>query len=141
MALTDADFDRIARALGAEPQREGALVRFSLADPDSGRKLVVEVTPRVDGAEEASTLVSVYSAVAHLQLHGCEAVVASDELGEALFVARAGDRVSGLVVERGAGCSLYANVADRLLTADFTQLPAEVMQSAVVLSLGETLFD
>ena len=141
MALTDADFDRIADALGVRPEREGDLVRFALRDEASGRSLVVEITPTVEGADEAATLISVYSAVAHLQLQGCEAVVASEELGEALFVARAGDRVSGLVVERQAGCSLYANVADRLLSADFTQLPAAVMQSAVILSLGETLFD
>ena len=137
MALSPADFDRIASALDVAPEREGDLVRFSLSDAASGRTLVLEIMPTADDG----SLVTVYSQVAHLQLQGCEAVVASDELGEALFMGREGTRVSGLVVERGAGCSLYANVPERLLTADFTSLAPEVMQSAVVLSLGETMFE
>ena len=136
MARSPADFDRIADALGAAPEREGDLVRFSLADAESGRTLVLEILP---GAEDGA-LVTVYSQVAHLQLQGCEAVVADADLGEALFMGREGTRVSGLVVERGAGCSLYANVTERLLQTDFTRLPAEVMMSAVALSMSETLF-
>lgn len=137
MAVTSADFDRIAAALGVEPEREGEIVRYSLHDAESGRQLVLEVMPETeDGA-----LVTVYSQVAHLQLQGCEAVVASEELGETLFLGREGARVSGLVVERGAGCSLYAGVPERLLSADFMTLRPEVMQAAVVLSLGETMFD
>ena len=133
MALSPADFDRIAQALGVDAERDGDLVRYSLAA--GGRSLVLEVLPETqDGA-----LITVYSQVAHLQLQGCEAVVASEELGEALFLGRDGERVSGLVVEKGAGCSLYANVPESLLSADFTALAPEVMQSAVVLSLGETL--
>jgi hypothetical protein len=137
MALSSADFDRIAAALGVEPEHEGEIVRFSLHDETSGRQLVLEVM----GETDDGSLVTVYSQVAHLQLQGCEAVVASEELGEALFLGREGARVSGLVVEKGAGCSLYANVPETLLTADFTALAPEVMQSAVVLSLGETLLD
>ena len=137
MALSPADFDRIASALDVAPIREAGLVRFSLSDAASGRKLVLEILPETDDG----ALVTVYSQVAHLQLQGCEAVVASEELGEALFLGREGQRVSGLVVEREAGCSLYANVPAQLLTADFTSLAPEVMQSAVVLSLGETLFE
>ena len=133
MSLSPADFDRIAQALGVDAERDGDLVRYSLAA--GGRSLVLEVLPETqDGA-----LITVYSQVAHLQLQGCEAVVASEELGEALFLGRDGERVSGLVVEKGAGCSLYANVPESLLSADFTALAPEVMQSAVVLSLGETL--
>ncbi len=136
MALSPADFDRIASALGVAPEHEGGLVRFSLSDAASGRTLVLEIMSTEDGS-----LITVYSQVAHLQLQGCETVVASEELGEALFMAREGERVSGLVVESGAGCSLYANVPERLLSADFTSLSPEVMQSAVVLSLGETMFE
>ena len=137
MPLSSADFDRIAAALGVEPEHEGDIVRYSLQDAESGRALVLEVMAETDDG----SLVTVYSQVAHLQLQGCEAVVASEELGEALFLGREGERVSGLVVERAAGCSLYANVPERLLTADFLSLRPEVMQSAVVLSLGETMFE
>ncbi len=144
--FSDADFDRLAAALGAEAVRDGALVRFELEDAESGRRLVLEVQPSVDlpagvtGGETPTGLVSVYGMNAFLQLQGCTGFLASEELGEAIFFARRGGLTNGLVVERGAGCSLYANVDDRLLQTDFTQLPAEVMMSAVALSMSETLF-
>ena len=75
-----------------------------------------------------------------LQLHGVTGILASAELGEVIFFARRTGTTSGLVVEKAAGCSLYANVNDQLLASDFTKLPAEVMMSAVALSMSETLF-
>jgi hypothetical protein len=68
-------------------------------------------------------------------------MMASEELGEVIFFARQNDRVNGLVVERMAGCSLYANVSEKLLSADFTKLPGEIMMSAVALSMSEPLFE
>jgi hypothetical protein len=147
--LTDTDLARVAAALGVEPEREGGTVRFALVHEPSGRRLAVEVMPEValpegaegTGAPGGMALVSVYGASAFLQLHGVTGVVASEELGEVIFFAREGGRVAGLVVERQAGCSLYANVSERLLSADFTQLPPEVMMSAVALSMSEPLFE
>ena len=142
-AFSDADFERLAAALGAAPEREGPTVRLQLAHAGSGRRLAVEITAAgaIPGAAEGTSLVSVYGANAFLQLHGCTHFVASEELGEAIFFAREGGRVAGLVVEREAGCSLYANVAEALLSADFTKLPPEVMMAAVALSMSEPLFE
>ena len=78
---------------------------------------------------------------AFLQLHGCTGYLSSEELGEVIFFARDGRRAAGLVVERGAGASLYANVSEALLSTDFTQLPPEVMMAAVALSMSESLFE
>ena len=144
--FSDDDFDRLAAAFGVEPKRDGPVVRFELRDEESGRRLVLEVQPTValpsglvgDGP---TGLVSVYGMNAFLQLQGCTGYIASEEMGEAIFFARKHDTTNGLVVERGAGCSLYANVDDRLLKADFTQLPSEIMMSSVALSMSETLFD
>ena len=47
--------------------------------------------------------------------------------------------MSGLIVEREAGCSLYANVDESVLSGDFTQLGPEVMLSSIALSLSEQL--
>lgn len=144
--FADADFARLAAALGAEPQRDGALVRFEMADEQSGRRLVLEVQPAIElppslaDAETPTGLVSVYGMNAFLQLQGVSGYIASEELGEAIFFARKNGVTNGLVVERGAGCSLYANVDDRLLQTDFTQLPSEIMMSSVALSMTETLF-
>ena len=143
-AFADADYERIAAALGATAEREGALVRFALHHAASGRKLAVEVSPTVAlPGEDAGTtaLVSAYGPLAYLQLHGVTGYLSSEELGEVIFFARAGGRVAGLVVERAAGCSLYANVAEALLQADFTRLPPEAMMAAVALSMSEPLFE
>ena len=134
--LPDADLDRAAAVLGVAPERDGALTRLALSDPASGRRLAVEVT-RTD----AGAIVKVYGTEAHLELHDCAGLVTSDELGEVIFFARGGGRVAGLVIEREAACSLYANVAERLLSADFLTVAPEVAQAAVVLSLSEPLFE
>ena len=134
--LSDADLDRAAAVLGVTPDRDGSLTRLALSDGESGRRLAVEVTSAGD-----TSLVKVYGTEAHLELHDCAGLVTSDELGEVIFFARGGGRVAGLVVEREAACSLYANVAERLLSADFLTVAPEVAQAAVVLSLSEPLFE
>ena len=141
--LSEKDFAHIAAALGVEAEREGAVVRYRLSHAPSGRRLAIEISPDValprdDGA---MALVSAYGVGAFLQLQNVTGVVASRELGEVIFFAREEGRVAGLVVEREAGCSLYANVSEKLLSADFTQLPPEVMISAVALSMSEPLFE
>ena len=143
--LTDADFDRVAETLGVPaeplPGADGSPggVRFALADAESGRRLAVEVV-QAGGA----SLVKVYGTESHLELHGCAGVVTSDELGEVIFFARTGTnggRVHGLVIEKAAACSLYANVSERLLSANFFDLAPEVAQAAVVLSMSEPFFE
>lgn len=142
--FSDSDLQRVADALGVTSNRDGSLYRFELADSESGRRLVLEVQPEVslpfDAPDQPRGLVSVYGMNSFLQLQGVTGMIASDDLGEVIFFARRGGATSGLVVERGAGCSLYSNVDERMLAADFTQLPSEVMMSAVALSMSETLF-
>ena len=135
--LSDADLDRAAAVLGVQAERSGATTRLALSNPASGRRLAVEVT----AAGDAGAIVKVYGTEAHLELHDCAGLVTSDELGEVIFFARGGGRVAGLVVEREAACSLYANVAERLLSSDFLSVAPEVAQAAVVLSLSEPLFE
>ena len=137
MPLTDADLDRAATTLGVAPERDGSLVRFALADAASGRRLAVETVRTAAG----TAVVKVYGTESHLELHDCLGLVTSDELGEVIFFARGGGRVSGLVIEKQAACSLYANVPEHLLTADFLTVAPEVAQAAVVLSLSEPLFE
>ncbi|MEM0961083.1 MAG: hypothetical protein AAGK21_00925 [Bacteroidota bacterium] len=134
--LPDADLDRAAATLGVTPERDGSLTRLALTDAASGRRLAVEVTASGD-----TSIVKVYGTESHLELHDCAGLVTSDELGEVIFFARGGGRVAGLVVEREAACSLYANVSERLLSADFLTVAPEVAQAAVVLSLSEPLFE
>lgn len=145
-SFSDEDFDRIGTVLGVQPKREQSLVRYELHDKSSGRRLSLEITRNVRLPEDVredqpGNLVSIYAASSFLQLQGCTGFIASQELGEVIFFARRGGATNGLVVEREAGCSLYANVDSRLLSADFTQLSPELVMSSVALSMTETLFD
>ena len=145
-AFSDSDFDKIAAVLGVEAKREETLVRFDLRDVDSGRRLSLELYPSLNlpanaAQDKPHNLVSVYATNSFLQLHACTGFVASEEMGEVIFFAKHNGSTNGLIVERGAGCSLYANVDDKTLSLDFTQLPAEIMMSSVALSMTEDLFN
>jgi hypothetical protein len=145
-SFSDEDFDRIGTVLDVKPKLEKSLVRYELYDENSGRSLSLEITPNIvlpAGVrdDQPGNLVSVYAASSFLQLQGCTGFIASQELGEVIFFARRDGLTNGLVIEREAGCSLYANVDSRLLSADFTQLPSELVMSSVALSMTETLFD
>ncbi|MEZ4702452.1 MAG: hypothetical protein R2834_19120 [Rhodothermales bacterium] len=137
---------RIASVLGITPKYDGALVRMELSDEESGRTLSLEILreltlPMELHEDQTANLVSVYTAGSFLQLQGCTGFIASEELGEVIFVARQAGRTSGLVVERQAGASLFSNVDERLLSTDFEKLPPEMIMSSVALSLAETLFN
>ena len=145
-SFSPSDLDRIAEVLGVQPKREGTLARFELNDKNTGRSLALEVRAEVEmpvalAPEQPANLVSIYAPSSFLQLQGCTGYIASEELGEVIFFARRGGTTSGLVVEREAGCSLYANVDERLLSADFTELPPEMIMSSVALSMTDTLFN
>lgn len=144
-AFSEADLQRIASVLGVPAKPDGPLVRFELKDEESGRRLTLEVRPDVALPEafagETANLISVYAASSFLQLQGCTGYIASQELGEVIFFARRSGVTNGLVIERQAGCSLYANVDDRLLSTDFTQLPPEMIMSSVALSMTESIFN
>ncbi len=144
--FSGSDIERIATVLGVQPKTEGTLARFELRDESSGRSLALEIHTRLDVPEDLAsdrtvTLVSVYAPSSFLQLQDCTGYIASQELGEVIFFAKQGGTTSGLVIEREAGCSIYANVDDRLLSADFTQLPPEMIMSSVALSMTDTLFN
>lgn len=143
-SFTDADIERIETVLGVKAKKDESLARFELADKTSGRRITLEIHRNVktqgltSGA--STTLVSVYAASSFLQLQGCTGFWGSQDLGEVIFVARSGDTANGLVVEREAGCSLYANVDTNLLSTDFTQLAPELIMSSLALSVTEDLF-
>jgi len=67
--------------------------------------------------------------------------VVSESLGEVTFVGEHQGRLSGLIVEKEAGCSLFANVEATVLSGDFTKLAPEVMLSGIALSLTEPLLE
>jgi len=100
--------------------------RLKIINAEEKRELALEIYPETVLGKTRGMLVVVYTGNTHLQLHNCTGYVISDDLGEVTFVAETENRLSGLVVERGASCSLY-------------QLGVEVMLSGVALSLTEQI--
>ena len=103
------------------------------------RKLAVEIYPNIKIGSRPGNLISVSSLNAYLQLHFCSGFVVSEMLGEVTFIGEQDGRLSGLIVEREGGCTLYANVDRELLSGDLTQLGPEVMMSGIALSLTESM--
>jgi hypothetical protein len=135
--FTSADFRKIGKVLGVSPREYETYVRFEIERRDLQRKLILEIYPDIRIGRSTGNLVTVYTSNSHLQLQFCSGYVVSGVLNEVTFVGEKGDKVSGLIVEREAGCSLYANVDREMLSGDFTRLGPEVMLSGIALSLTE----
>ena len=115
--------------------------RLKITSQESQRLLILEIYPNTDLGTKTGAMIVVYAGAAHLQLHNCSGYVASDELGEITFVAEGERKISGIVVEQDAACSLYSNINRELISSDFTKFGVEVMLSGVALSLAEDILD
>ncbi len=140
-SFTKSDFKRLSKALGVPARTMGNYVRFEIRHKDPQRRLALEIYPNIPIGKIQGNLVTVYTPTAHLQLHFCSGFVISDLLHEVTFFGEQAGKMSGLIVEKEGGCSLYANVDRSILSGDFTTLGPEIMLSGVALSLAEPLFD
>lgn len=137
--FTEEDFKKIAKILGSEFQQSDQCHRLVLENKEEKRKLSLEIYADIPIGDQKGNLISVYTHSTHLQLHFCSGYVVSEMLGEVTFIGEQGGRLSGVIIERGAACSLYANVVSKLLSGDFTKLGPEVMLSGIALSLAESI--
>ena len=131
----------IEKVLGVSAKEEQNHFKFMLDNPKEKRWLSLEVYPEIKIGSEIGNLISVYASNAHLQLHFCVGYVVSEMLDEVTFISEEGGRLCGLIIEKGAGCSLYANVDRKILSGDFTALGPEVMLSGIALSLSEDVIE
>lgn len=137
MKITKKDIEKIASALGVKAKLWGNNYRMILENKKDGRKVSLEIYPNIPIGKKKGNLISVYTHNTHLQLHFCTGYVVSEMLGEVTFVGEHNGHLSGLIIEKEAGCSLYSNVDSSLLSGDFTKLGPEVMLSGIALSLTE----
>ncbi len=137
--FAEKDIKKIAKVLNVEPKFKGNNYRFVINNESKNLHISLEIYPDIQIGEKTGNLISVYAPSAHLQLHFCTGYVISDMLGEVTFIGECGGKVSGLIIEKEAGCSLYSNVDSSILSGDFTTLGPEVMLSGVALSLAEEL--
>jgi hypothetical protein len=133
----ETDVRKIAQVLDTEAKFSGNSWRLVVYDQESGRKIAVEIYAKIPIGSGEGNLISVFTQDSHLELHFCTGYVLSESLGEVTFVAESGGKVSGLIVEKAASCSLYANVDRSILSGDFTQMGPEVVLSGVALSITE----
>lgn len=137
--FTEKDIKTISHVLGVEPVERVDNYRFVLENKKDNRRLSLEIYPDVPIGNEEGNLIAVYTMNSHIQLHFCTGYVPSESLGEVIFIGEHQNRVSGIIVEKEAGCSFYANVEKNILSGDFTQLAPEVMLSGIALSVAEHL--
>lgn len=136
--FNDDDAKKIAQVLSASKiNKENDRYRMKLTNNEDQRSLSLEIFPETSLGKTRGMLIVIYTGNSHLQLHNCTGYVISDELGEVTFVSESEGKLSGMVVERGASCSLYAALNREIISSDFTQLGVEVMLSGVALSLAE----
>jgi len=135
------DIKKLEKVFRTEAKERGVNYRFEIAANDTQRKLALEIYPQIPIGKERGNLISVYTHNAHLQLHFCSGYVVSELLGEVTFVGEHNGKLSGLIIEKEGGCSLFANVDRSLLSGDFTQLGPEVMLSSVALSLTDGILE
>ena len=142
MKFEKSNIDDIARIIGADKvEWDTDHYRLKVIAEQAKRMLVLEIYPETKLGKSKGSMVVVYSGNTHLQLHNCSGFVLSEELGEVTFVGETGEYISGLVVEKEAACSLYANICRDLISSDFSKLGVEVMLSGVALSLAEDIID
>jgi hypothetical protein len=137
--FSDDDIKVISKVLGVKPIRRVDHFRFVLENTRDKRRLSLEIYPEVPIGEEEESLITIYTHNTHIQLHACTGYVPSESLGEVVFFSENKGRVSGVIVEKEAGCSVYSNVDASILSGDFTQLAPEVMLSGIALSVAEHL--
>lgn len=135
----DEDIKTISKIFGVDPIKRIDHYRFVLENTKDKRRLALEIYPDVPIGENQGNLISIYTHNTHIQLHFCTGYVPSESLGEVIFFGENRGRVSGIIVEKEAGCSVYSNVDSAILSGDFTQLAPEVMMSGIALSVAEHL--
>jgi len=133
------DFKKIGTVLGAPARKKGNSFRYELENRGNHRRIALEIYPNIRIGKKRGSLISVYTQNALLQLHFCSGFVVSEMLNEVTFIGQYQGKLSGLIVEKEGGCSLYANVNREILSGDFTKLGPEVMLSGIALSLTETI--
>jgi hypothetical protein len=139
--FTTSDFKKLSKAFGVPAKSMGNNVRFEIKPKNPQRRLALEIYPGIPIGKKHGNLISVYTPTAHLQLHFCSGFVISEMLHEVTFIGEQEGKLSGLIIEREGGCSLYANVDRSILSGDFTTLGPEIMLSGIALSLTESLFE
>lgn len=137
--FTAENIQEISVILGSKVKPIGQdLFRMELKNERTGHKLALEIHLSMLVHGKNINMVSVYSGATFMQLHNVTQFTASELLGQVTFFGKSDNRTTGIIVDKESGCSLYANVDDKLLHGDFTKLPEDLMMCSVALSLTDS---
>jgi len=139
--FTDKNFTEIEKVLQTKFAKRGDQYRAILLNTEQNRKLTIEIYTDIPIGTKKGNLISIFTSNTHIQLHFCTGFVASEFLGEVTFIGESGGRLSGIVIEKQAACSVFTNIESELLSGDPEKLAPEVMLSGISLSLAEPLLE
>lgn len=132
-------FEEIAGILGAELEVTESAAKFIVRNEEKNRQVILEIYPKVEYPGDKGNMLILHTGTSHMQMHNCLGFVASEMLGEVAFISESEGNLSGVIVEKGAGITIYTNIDKDLLSADFTTLSPEVMMAGIALSLADHL--
>lgn len=135
--FSEKDIKKIAGVLEVNAKTLGNYYRLVLENPENKHRLALEIYPDIPMGKKSGSLISIYTTNTHLQLQFCTGYVVSESLGEVTFYSETEEKISGLIVDKTASCSIYANVDRKILSGDLSKLGPEVMLSSIALSLTE----
>ena len=137
LTLTEKNIKKIAKVLDVPLKNLGNYYRMVLENSENKHRLALEVYPDIQMGETSGSMISIYTTNTHLQLQFCTGFILSESLGEVTFFGECENKISGLIVDKTASCSIYANVDRSILSGDLSRLGPEVMMSSIALSLTE----
>jgi len=135
--LNEKNIKKIAKVLDVPLKNLGNYFRMVLENTENKHRLALEIYPDIPMGETSGSMISIYTTNTHLQLQFCTGFVLSESLGEVTFFGETENKISGLIVDKTASCSIYANVDRSILSGDLSKLGPEVMMSSIALSLTE----
>lgn len=130
--IESSDFKELEKLFEVKINKTENISSLSLINKAKKSQISVDIIK-----EAGSSLISVYTENAHMQLQNCQYYIVSKMLSEAIFVSESVDLISGLIISKDGDCSLYSNVSKDILKIDYSRLSSEKLISAIALSLTE----
>ncbi len=132
-------YEKIAETLRGELEVQEDYAKITVDNPEEGRFVILEIHAEVPYPDKTGNMLIIHTTTSHMQMHNCLGYIASDMLGEVMFISESAGNLSGVIVEKGAGVTIYTNIDRKLLSADFSTLAPEVMMASIALSLADHL--
>lgn len=140
-AFEQRHLDKINKTLNSDAIIKGNSIRYEIKNVENNLQMNLEIYNSIDLGNHSGCLINIYTNYGIHQLHHCTGFLASEMLGEVIFIAETENYIDAVVVEQNGGYNIYSNVDKKLLSGDFTQMSPEIMMTGVTLSIIEPLLN